>query len=276
MTHKKRPTPAEFTREATRVLPHLQPRNRTLVALAHGGYGILGARGNSQRVLVQVDARIVDELLRAGLIEPSPSGESFVLSRIGTAFLTRAKALEDPFAAQHRVLVPLRKPRGGKGNEPDVNAAESPLAWLKTRKNADGHFFLSEPEFLAGERLRHDFTLALMTPKSTTSWPLERVDHSRRAEFSPIYESERVNAARKRFWSALDAVGPELAPSLVGVCCHLQGLETIEAKLDLPKRSCKTVLKLGLGRLARHYGLIRDQKERSVIRAKSFGILPGE
>jgi Domain of unknown function (DUF6456) len=274
-------SPAELNREALRVLPHMAKRKRLLAPIGDGAHGIFSS-ATARRPLVSVQTPIVAALERAELIEAVPDagrrGACFTLSRVGAAFLARTRADEQVFAAQHRVLVPARGLGGAAmtEREPDFNAAESPLGWLRTRKGPHGERYLSDVEFRAGERLRADFTLALMTPKSTASWPLERVDYARRTDFSPAFDSDRANAARKRFWSAIDAAGPELAAILIGVCCHLHGLEALEAALELPRRSCKTILKLGLVCLARHYGLIGRDAQRARIRAQSFGELPEE
>lgn len=267
--------------EAVRVLPHLCGSSRVLLPHASNDFGVFVLKRSRHPVVVTPIA-CVRAWLRQELIEPSSDklinkdagGSAFVLSRIGAAFVARANAAHDKFAAQHRALLPTN-PRNGNEAVAGLNAAESPLAWLRLRQDVRGRPYIGETEFLAGERLRTDFTLALLSPKSTTSWPIERVDCSRRVGFSPTHESETAIAARKRFWAALDAVGHEFASVLVGICCHLEGLEALEARLGLPKRSGKTVLRLGLQMLARHYGLACSD-DRSRIRSFSQGALPAE
>ena len=56
--------------------------------------------------------------------------------------------------------------------------------------------------------------------------------------------------------TAIDAVGPELSPILVEVCCNGRGLESIEAAAGWPSRTARIVLGLALTKLARHYGLL--------------------
>lgn len=276
VAEKGRPTPAELTREALRVLPQLGKRRRVLLPIDEHAYGVFSSR-KAQRAAVRVDTRFVMLFAHSEWIVPAPraagsvDGLGYMLSRLGAQFLVRAQAGGNPFGAQHGQLA-----ERGEGCAGNCNLAESPLRWLKTRTDGRGQPFLTEAEFRAGERLREDFTLALMTPRSIISWPLERVDYSRRADFSPVFDSALADAARRRFWAAVDAVGPELAAILIGLCCHLQGLEALEAKLDLPKRSAKSVLKLGLACLARHYGFARRDRTRSLVRAKSFGELPEE
>lgn len=140
-----------------------------------------------------------------------------------------------------------------------VNQAESPLAWLRSRKGKGSGVALSEEEFEAGERLRHDFTVACLEPRITSSW--EGVNGAAQGRGAPRPESlmltERALAAKDRVFRALDAVGPELSGVLTEVCCLASGLEAAERRLGWPRRTAKVVLKMALTRLARHYGLIR-------------------
>lgn len=141
---------------------------------------------------------------------------------------------------------------------PAINDAESPLAWLRRRKDKDGKPLISQEEFDAGERLRADFWFARMTPKVTSSW--SSTSSSRRERRSApgagIELQDRVVAARERVRLALQTVGPELSGVLIDVCCHLRGLEEAERSAGWPQRSGKIVLQLALTRLARHYGLL--------------------
>jgi Domain of unknown function (DUF6456) len=140
-----------------------------------------------------------------------------------------------------------------------LNPAESPLAWLRRRKDKDGEELISEPQFDAGERLRSDFWFAQMTPRVTMSWstvqPGQRRRRSGMAYRSGVELAESAAAARERVRRALAAVGPELAGILIDVCCHLKGLEAAERAAGWPQRSGKVVLQLALTRLARHYGI---------------------
>lgn len=146
----------------------------------------------------------------------------------------------------------LRRSRSG--------GAESPLAWLRSRKDASGASLLSQEEFEAGERLRADYTLARMEPRLVMSWDMA-VTPGARGRSGPRPESltagERMTAAKQRLFRALDMVGPELSGILLEVCCLERGLEAAERRLGWPQRSGKLILRMALKALARHYGLRR-------------------
>ena len=153
-------------------------------------------------------------------------------------------------AMKKQQLTPARQ-------QPTLNPAESPIAWLRRRKDKDGEPMISQPQFDAGERLRADFWFAQMTPRVTANWSAEGGTGRRRksgaGSSSDMLDS--VAAARERVGRALAVVGPELAGVLIDVCCHLKGLEAAEREAGWPQRSGKVVLQLALSRLARHYGL---------------------
>ena len=145
---------------------------------------------------------------------------------------------------------------------PDVNMAESPLAWLARRKDKDGKAMISDAEFQAGERLRADFWFAHMTPSVTANWSLLLSGGGGRQSRSPDHGAEiqdHVDAARERVRRALQMAGPDLAGVLIDVCCHLKGIERSEQNLGLPRRAGRIVLQIALRQLARHYGLLRDE-----------------
>jgi hypothetical protein len=140
-----------------------------------------------------------------------------------------------------------------------LNPAESPLAWLRRRKDRDGEAMISQAQFDAGERLRADFWFAQMTPRVTMSWRATARPQRRRrsgmAFDAGANMQDSVAGARERVRRALSAVGPELAGVLIDVCCHLKGLEEAEREAGWPQRSGKIVLQLALTGLARHYGI---------------------
>jgi hypothetical protein len=142
-----------------------------------------------------------------------------------------------------------------------VDESESPLAWLARRKGRDGKPLIEAVQFLAGERLRSDFTRANLTPSVTSSWDPSRAQ-GRGGQSGGGTFTDAVVAAREQVKRALNAVGPEFAGLLLDVCCFLKGLEDIERERRWPPRSAKIVVQLALDRLARHYGLAVEARGR--------------
>ncbi len=136
-----------------------------------------------------------------------------------------------------------------------VNDSESPLAWLARRKGRDGRAMIGSDQFIAGERLRADFTRGHLTPRVTSSWTgIGRTPGSGGSgEMTDL-----IVASRQRVRMALEACGPEFSGLLLDICCFLRGLEDVERERGWPSRSAKVVLQLALDRLARHYGLRSD------------------
>lgn len=132
---------------------------------------------------------------------------------------------------------------------------ESPLAWLRRRKNAQGEPLLAEPLYEAGLRLASDYAKAQMQPRVTASWSPTASCH-RAGQPAQDDVSDFALAARTRLHKALEAAGPDMTSLLVDVCCHEIGMETAEKQRKWPPRSGKVVLDMGLTALARHYGLL--------------------
>lgn len=147
---------------------------------------------------------------------------------------------------------------------PGFNIAESPLSWLRTRRDKAGRPLISDAQYFAGERLRSDFERAMLGRRTTTDW--EAAGMGSRTGHVTADLSDGAIAARQRYVAALDAVGPELAGMLAQVCCLSAGLEQAERLLSLPQRSGKAVLGLGLTALARHYGLLTAEQRRKDVR----------
>lgn len=148
-----------------------------------------------------------------------------------------------------------------------VNAAESPLAWLRRRKDRDGNPLITAAQFDAGERLGADLMRAQLMPRLTSDWsgtaPGRR--QRRAAPGTGVDMADGVVAARQRVHRALRAVGAEFAGLLIDVCGHCKGLEQLERGEGWPQRSAKFFLRYALTRLARHYGFIRDAEEEASI-----------
>lgn len=141
-----------------------------------------------------------------------------------------------------------------------VNDSESPLGWLARRKGRDGRSMIAPYQFVAGEKLRADFTRANMAPRVTANWGAPTGGRPRGGGLNPGEMTDVMLTARQKVGHAMDACGPEFAGLLMDVCCFLRGLEDVERERKWPPRSAKVVLQLGLDRLARHYGLAGEIK----------------
>lgn len=159
----------------------------------------------------------------------------------------------DPLRARHLALAERHIATELGRVSVTVDEAESPLSWLARRRGRDQRPLIAPEQFLAGERLRADFTRAHMMPRTSSNWS-RPVDDGRRGAGSAGEFTATVIAARASVHQALDAVGPELSGLLLDVCCFLKGLEVVERERAWPHRSAKIVLQLALDRLARHYG----------------------
>lgn len=135
-----------------------------------------------------------------------------------------------------------------------VNAGESPLAWLARRRDARGQPWLTPAQAAAGERLREAFERAGGGPRVTMRWDAA----PGQAGFRPgaMTSGDLGVEALRRIEGALAAVGPELRGLVERVCLYGSALEAAERAMGLPRRSGKTLLRLGLQRLAEHYRLV--------------------
>ena len=133
------------------------------------------------------------------------------------------------------------------------NIAESPLALLYRTRSKCGTAYLTQAEFEAGERLRADFTRAMLSPRLGIDWDATGGSRGSAGRSGGESLSDSALSARLRVGKALTAVGPELSGVLVDICCFLKGLKTVETERQWPARSAKLILKTALAALARHY-----------------------
>lgn len=209
----------------------------------------------------------VEHLLASGWLRNTGDGTAFVISRRGASLL-RSLLSQPGGASDQKGRAAPAKHKSLPANptnhdKPRTNEKESPLAWLRQRRDKDGKPMIGEAEFLAGEQLRLDFERAQLGPRVTASWNPTAVSCSgaRGAPGMGLDMAEAVVAARQRIDRAVQAVGPELAGLLLDVCCFLQGLEDAERNRGWPRRSGKVVLQLALAHLARHYGFDSSARE---------------
>lgn len=174
----------------------------------------------------------------------------------------------DRFRAQHLALA-TRQVATESGEACVVtDEHESPLAWLARRAGRSGKPLIASHQLQAGERLRADFTLALLTPRVTANWERPIAGGARGSQAGEF--SDTMIAARQRVHHALDAVGPEFSGLLLDVCCFLKGLEHVERERIWPARSAKIVLQLALERLARHYGYAAETRGRARAQVRTW------
>ena len=156
-------------------------------------------------------------------------------------------------------------------SEINTIAAESPLLRLFMGKGPGGKAYIDLNQFKAGEKLRVDFERAHLAQRTTSAYSESAGSggrHWQQSDNSIEKLNDNAIAARQRLHKAFAAVGPELSGILYHVCCVSSGFEHAERVLALPVRSGKAVLSLGLTRLARHYGFIKNHapaKQASIV-----------
>lgn len=220
----------------------------------------------------QVSSAAVAEALSRGLV--ARREERVFLTDAGAKWIKRMLADGEPFRAQHLSLIASGVTGEQPGSTPRLNEAESPLAWLRHRRDKAGRELITAEQFSAGERLRSDFTFAGLQPRVTASWDVAGAA-TRQSRGVQGYEMrEEVLAARERVRRAMKTVGPELSGILLDVCCHLKGLETVEKEQSWPQRSAKVALQLALSALARHYGFARPERQGGIVHWGDEGYRP--
>lgn len=136
--------------------------------------------------------------------------------------------------------------RPGSRRTVRVNAAESPLGWLRARGLVDAR------QHEAGERLRADYETAQLAARTTMRWDGAPIGGGGQAAMNPALAQL---AAKRRFDEAVAALGSGLNDVAWRVICAGEGLPTAEKELGWPARSGRLVLTLALDRLADHYRL---------------------
>jgi Domain of unknown function (DUF6456) len=135
-----------------------------------------------------------------------------------------------------------------------TNGDESPLVSLQRGARTGGKPFLSQSEFDAGERIRSDFTRAMLLPRTSANWTASETSGRRAGESNGVETlTNSALAARQRFDAALASLGRDLSGAVADICCFLKGFEQVEMERKWPKRSAKFMLKAGLAVLALHY-----------------------
>ena len=132
------------------------------------------------------------------------------------------------------------------------NLAESPLTVLARRRDPLGKPFLTDDLVAAGERLREDFELAQMAPRTTQNWD-RFLTAGVRGTAPGDGRDTGPEGARRRVQAALAELGPGLGDVALRTCCFLEGIEAAEKRMGWSARSGKIVLRIALQRLKLHY-----------------------
>lgn len=238
----------------------LARRGAVLVAACPGpGVEVWLERRDGSVLVGAVDTAVVEECALRGWISVGlDEAGRWRINAAGRAAVRKLKSASDEAIDAAGLAVPPSD--GSIAAQPDLVGAESPLAWLRRRKDKSGRSLISAAQFDAGERLRADLWFGDMTPRVTVNWSAGGTGGTRHGSGLGVELLDRTVAAQQRVRLALAAAGPEFAGLLIDVCGHLKGLEEIEIARGWPPRSGKIVLQLGLNALARHYGLVRPSE----------------
>lgn len=232
----------EARRQAERAM-RLLARPGAVIEAQGDGYGVRLGASRRRRVMLTLDEAGFQSLAREATLKVRAQG--------GWTMTARPEPLPPPPPGRPGVIeeeVVL----SGASNPVRRNMGESPIAWLARRRDRNGQPWLTPIEAAAGERLREEFERLGTQGRLTMRWDAARVDGG----MPGLTSAERNHAARQRIAWALAAVGPGLREILERVCLMGSALEAAESALKLPRRTGKTVLKLALQRLARHYRMI--------------------
>jgi len=187
--------------------PVVETRNRDKLMLESGAHGTISTERSAVKLV-----------LSQGLATLGKGRLS--ISDAGRAWLRRLECTNDPYAGQHRNEATLIIADESGSTRVRSNDAESPLAMLRKRKDAQGQPLIGDEAFKAGERLRSDFTIGNLIPSIGVNWD---VTGSGSRANGVLEITDAALAARQRVEKALAAVGPELSGVLIDVCCFLKG-----------------------------------------------------
>ena len=264
----------ELRREAARIFPKLinDAGYIRLLNINTGQsepiYGVFARRNHYRRSVLVIAEPVILGFKRLSWI--SESEDRLILTDEGLLWLRRYRAGSEPFREQHQLRETVHREINGSKRPVVVNEGESPLGWLRRRKDRNGTPLIDAQQYEAGERLRAEFERAQLTPSVTSKWdsaaPSRRM--RRAAPEGAAGLSDQALASRQRVLQALEAVGPELAGVLIDVCCHLLGLTDAERSRGWPQRSGKVILQIALTRLARHYGILNEEVTSGTVRAR--------
>lgn len=234
-----------------RALAHLRAPEALLAPLAAGGgYGVFPTGDRRRRPVVRLGSDDVRALEADGAIVRR--GAHFVLSDAGGSRAARDAALPaERFLAQHAPVID-RDTIGADGAAMRLRAVDAggALRRLATLRGPKGEPWLTDAELAAAARLRNDWAVGEIGLVRGSDWRAPPMGKSPRAVNASELKVTAQCDARRRVADALDALAPPLRRVVEAVCLREQGLEAFEREADLPARSGKLALKMGLAQLA--------------------------
>jgi len=238
-----------------------------------GQYAVFSPRNGFARPIATIPEGLIAYARRQGWLEEACEGARLRLTPAGARALRRARSSAGTEPSRRQGNDKGAGLAGRPAAGPGGGRQESPLQWLRRRKDKDGRPLISEAQFTAGERLATDYWQAQLTPRVTANWSAAVTSRRERraAPGAGIELTDSVVAARERVARALRAVGPELASVLVDVCCLEIGLQAAGRENAWPQRTTRIVLDLALKSLARHYGLIPPEPAPGASRLRHWG-----
>ena len=209
-----------------------------------GGYGVFPGGDRRRRPLARLDDTQLRQALASGLLDQI--GDRVQLASSGHAAIQRQR--DGSFAAQHRIMSErtiLRE--GGQLQRVRFNTREGALGRWAAQ--------LDPVERAAAERFCADHARSSLHQHTTRNWSLTANVRQKGWRGGPDAAPLAAIAAKDRVMDALDALGGGMGPLVMAVCIREEGMAAVERRFGWAQRSGKTVLKLALQQLARHYGL---------------------
>jgi len=205
-----------------------------------------------KRPVCFVPADILKRFVADGLCIKTKRGYEVVPSAV--------KRARGGHSAQHRdMAAQVMTDEHGRFRVAQVNRrTRAPLERLMRRKTESGKPVLTEAEIEAGYRLARDYERSSLSVCVTQNY--DRVGGGSGAARGPEDASLSAIDARRRYLDALDVLGPGLDRIVSGICCRQKDMMHIERDEGYARGSGLAVLKLGLQRLAVHYGTIAGVK----------------
>lgn len=192
-------------------------------------------------------------LKASGAIELGTSG--YVVTESVKRRLSNGR--EEQAANQHYALQEKEVyVHGGSKRSARVNTRLSALDRLAHRTDIEGRPVLDNSLIEAGKHFARDYHASGHGLSTTQKYDNVSVDSSGASQNSVEDHYARTADAKARLRKARESMGSGLDIAVIAVCCLDQSLDVVERAEAWAKGSGLTLLKMGLARLADHYGTV--------------------